>query len=198
MKLSALSSNPRIYTVIQSVFGWSKKPLLQYVSERITLGTTERVLDVGCGTGELGRLFSPGCYVGVDPSEEYIRFAQCTVPGASFQVMDATALTFPDDSFDRVLCTRVFHHLSDDEVRQTLFEMKRVVKPHGMIDIVDEVWPRRSNVIGNILFALDLGKHQRHFSQLSALLNSHGLTPVLPYVRGSFPVHYVTFTFQKN
>ncbi len=196
MKLSALSSDPRVYMAIQKVFGWAQRPLLRYVKQVAVLGPGERVLDVGCGTGEFGRLFASG-YVGVDPSDEYIAFARQYVPAGTFAVMGAAKLDFPDASFDRVLCTRVLHHIPDAVAEAALQEMQRVVKPGGRVDILEEVWPARWNVIGNALFALDLGKYQRHLPVLTALLEKHGFTCDAPYISGSFPVHYTAFHWQK-
>lgn len=196
MKFSALSSDPRVYMAIQTVFGWAQRPLLHYVKKTVMLAPQERVLDVGCGTGEFGRLFPFG-YSGVDPSEEYVRFARTYVPAGTFTVMGAAQLDYPDASFDRVLCTRVLHHLPDVVVEAAIREMQRVVKPGGRVDILEEVWPARWNVIGTALFALDLGKHQRHLPGLSTLLAGHGFVCDEARMPGSFPVHYTAFHWVK-
>lgn len=50
-----------------------------------------------------------------------------------FEVADAEQLQFADDSFDRVLLTCVLHHLPNPE--RALMEMRRVVRPGGLVSI---------------------------------------------------------------
>ena len=71
----------------------------------------ERILDVGCGTGEgtlfLAREFPQGRVRGVDLAEEMIRAAVAKVGldpegRIAFKLGDASHLPFPDESFDLV------------------------------------------------------------------------------------------------
>ena len=55
-----------------------------------------------------------------------------------FQLMDAKKLDFPDESFDTVSISFSLHHLESPEI--TLAEMKRVLKPGGLL-IVNEMYP---------------------------------------------------------
>jgi ubiquinone/menaquinone biosynthesis C-methylase UbiE len=112
--------------------------------ELLDLQPGDHVLDLGCGTGddvqELARLVGPsGRVVGVDRSETVIaeareRVLRTTLPVA-FQVEDASALPFPDASFDACRADRVFHHL--EHPCQALGELLRVVRPGGRILIFD-------------------------------------------------------------
>jgi ubiquinone/menaquinone biosynthesis C-methylase UbiE len=99
---------------------------------------TGRVLDVGSGTGALafaiGKL-KPHCQiVGIDPSEEYVRFAndRNPYPGrASFQVGDAQALRFENAAFAGSLSLLVFNFIPDS--RKAIREVTRVTKPGGCV-----------------------------------------------------------------
>lgn len=46
-------------------------------------------------------------------------------------------LPYPDASFDRVLSSFMFHHLPPDEKRNTLREVRRVLKPTGEFHMAD-------------------------------------------------------------
>ena len=99
-----------------------------------------RVLDVGCGTGLLAtRLAEAGYEVtGVDPSEGMLEILAARTPEVDAVSGSGTSLPFQDDSFDVVLSVAVMHHIADaEDVRQTLFEMIRVVRPSGRVLVWD-------------------------------------------------------------
>lgn len=88
---------------------------------KLALTGTEHVLDIGCGDGkitaEIARLVPGGAVVGVDESEEMIRFASETFPvedrpNLSFRAMDASALEF-DAEFDVVFSNATLHWVLD-------------------------------------------------------------------------------------
>ena len=51
---------------------------------------------------------------------------------------DALRLPFPDDTFDRVICSEVFEHIPDDE--GAMRELARVLKPGGMLAATVPSW----------------------------------------------------------
>lgn len=101
----------------------------------------DRVLEVGIGTGLNLPLYPRGFdMVGVDISEEMLAKArdkviQCGMTNVTLKVMDASALQFPDRSFDRILATYVISAVPDPV--KTLLEMKRVCRPGGTIVFVN-------------------------------------------------------------
>ncbi len=52
----------------------------------------------------------------------------------TFSVMDAENMTYPDDTFDIIVCTGVLHHL---ELRNAYPELARVLKPTGKVIAVE-------------------------------------------------------------
>ncbi|TCO48516.1 ubiquinone/menaquinone biosynthesis C-methylase UbiE [Kribbella antiqua] len=72
-------------------------------------------LDVGCGTGALTstilRTASPASVLGVDPSEGFVDYARCTVPGATFEVRSAAEL--PDGPYDVVVSGLVLNFIPE-------------------------------------------------------------------------------------
>ncbi|MFB6308975.1 MAG: class I SAM-dependent methyltransferase [Haloarculaceae archaeon] len=77
----------------------------------LSLGSCERVLDVGCGTGALTRVLreeSTGTVVGLDADRDLLR----AVEGPAVRG-DATRLPFDDDAFDLVVCQALLINLPD-------------------------------------------------------------------------------------
>ncbi len=83
-----------------------------------------RVLDVGAGTGYLQDVV--GDYVGLDISPEAARFYHKPFIQAS-----ATEMPVPDNSFGAIWSIFVLEHVPNPE--QALLEMRRAVKPGGII-----------------------------------------------------------------
>ncbi len=97
-------------------------------------------LDVGCGTGVLAERLAGAGYemVGVDPSAGMLEILEARTPLVRPVPASGTSLPFDDDSFDLVVTVAVMHHIADpDDVRQTLAEMVRVVKPGGRVLVWD-------------------------------------------------------------
>jgi len=110
-----------------------------------------RLLDVGCGTGELIRLarerFPHAAYVGVDVTPAMLDVARekfRTVAGVSFQLAAAEALPFADESFEAVVSCNMLHHVR--AVEAALREWARVLRPRGQLILVDwcrDAWHAR-------------------------------------------------------
>jgi ubiquinone/menaquinone biosynthesis C-methylase UbiE len=105
---------------------------------------TQRILDVGCGTGvatfDLARRAAPGYVVGIDPTPAFIEIAdqrrdEQRLDNVTFQVADGRSLRFEDASFDGVAAVTVLSHLPHRA--EVLAEMIRVVRPSGWLLIVD-------------------------------------------------------------
>ena len=99
-----------------------------------------RVLDIGCGPGsitlDLAQRVAPGEVVCVDASEAVVGLARQSAVdagdvGTRFEVADAMALPFADDSFDVVHAHQVLQHVGDPV--GLLREMARVTRPGGLV-----------------------------------------------------------------
>ena len=106
----------------------------------------DKVLDVGCGTGDLTLeakkiAGSIGEVYGTDASPKMIEQAQQkalrTNADVTFQVGLVENISFPDNHFEVVLSSLMMHHLPDDLKSAGLAEIYRVLKPGGRLLIVD-------------------------------------------------------------
>lgn len=120
--------------------------------------TNHRVLDLGCGTGTLSiavKQKHPHAEVyGLDADHDILSRAGSKAARAkvaiSFDHGMSIDLPYPDNSFDRVVSSLFFHHLTSDDKRRTCVEVRRVLKPEGELHVAD--WGRAQNVLMRAAF----------------------------------------------
>jgi ubiquinone/menaquinone biosynthesis C-methylase UbiE len=113
--------------------------------DRAELRAGLRVLDVGCGTGNLlialGRRHPNLQLAGLDPDPAALRRARRKAAraqvGGSFEVGFAQQLPQADSSVDRLFSTLMFHHLDTDGQAELLAEVRRVLRPDGLLLFAD-------------------------------------------------------------
>lgn len=106
-----------------------------------------RLLDAGVGTGRNFPFYPTNSHViGIDVSPAMLaRAAERTSRSAAsieLQKMDVTALAFPDHSFDSAVAAFLFCVLPDEAQEPALRELGRVVKPGGIIRMLNYVRPQ--------------------------------------------------------
>jgi len=124
--------------------------------------------------------------------------------GLIFQREDATQLSFDNQSFDRVLCSCVLHHVSDAE--SALTELRRVLKTGGSADIFLSSDPgflfRLGRYIGPVREAKKLGldgvkrlvdarDHRNHVAGLTRLIRHVFRDDTIS--ERSYPVRYMSW-----
>src|SRR3989442_11799330 len=95
------------------------------------------LLDVGCNVGELlsyCREFYPAMHLaGVEVNKVAFEKACQSLPDAEFHLTAAHNLPFPDESFDCVTCIEVLEHIPAELRKQSLLEMRRVLRRGGRL-----------------------------------------------------------------
>jgi len=109
-------------------------------------GLSGRLLDAGVGTGRNFDFYPPAAQViGVDISPAMLMRAKRRLDGARTKIelrqMDVTALDFPDRFFDGAVATFLFCTLPDEMQVPALKELARVVKPGGVIRLLEYTRP---------------------------------------------------------
>lgn len=110
-------------------------------------GMSGRLLDAGIGTGRNCAFYPPETEVsGIDTSSAMLEQARERCPtlaeGGRLYQMDVTALRFPAASFDNAVSSFLFCVLPDNQQVPALRELGRVVRPGGLIRLLEYVRPR--------------------------------------------------------
>jgi ubiquinone/menaquinone biosynthesis C-methylase UbiE len=97
----------------------------------------QRVLDLGCGRGEvLLRCLDEGAWaVGVDYAVDALRMTQRILPERSALLVqaDAQALPFATGAFDLILALDIVEHLHQPQLERMLAEAHRLLAPGGRL-----------------------------------------------------------------
>ena len=135
----------RVYEKLASTYDLTFGPTLHpgrlEAIERMGIKSGDRILEVGVGTGINTSLYPPKCHVtGIDLSSSMLekaheRVAREGLRNVRLIEMDASRLTFADDSFDIVYAPYVISVVPDPV--QVVREMRRVCRPGGRIIVLN-------------------------------------------------------------
>lgn len=174
----------------------------------------ENILDLGCGNARdiIPMLESGARITGIDISQGMINEAQRDLeeagyPWVSMQVGDATHLPFPDNCFDKVLCSEVIEHIPDAD--KAVGEMFRVLKRGGRLVIST---PNRLSLYGfdryivwEKIFRKKWGHpfdQWRSMDQLCSMLERHACQVVkkksVCYVPGFILTYFLPWKFAQK
>jgi len=116
--------------------------LIKNVLDIYSPGESEKILDVGCGWGNISiELLKRGLNViGLDYSEKAIEICKKTakklgLDDAGFICENATKTKFENMSFDVIYCADLVEHLYPDDFFALLGEAKRILKMGGKLII---------------------------------------------------------------
>ena len=110
-----------------------------------------RILDIGCGDGNMLRQFlqwgaRPENLAGIDLRPEPVDYALSLNPDLDVRCGSAAELPWPDKTFDIVCQHTVFTSVLDGDMRKRIAsEMKRVFRENGMILWYDFLYNNPSN-----------------------------------------------------
>lgn len=168
--LRNLLSIAPLYRAFQDTIGGNARR--EYIARYLRPEPGMRVLDIGCGPGDILRFLDPSIdYTGVDLSPAYIESARKNF-GARGRFLNESVseLTVREPaSFDRVMANGLIHHLDDSEARQLLEIARRALKPTGQFVTIDGCYEAGQSAMARYIISKDRGEHVRPRSEYVAL-----------------------------
>ena len=131
----------------------------------------DRVLEIGCGSGNILRFINSKNIYGLDISPKMIYFCKKIMPYGEFTTGDAEDLPYENNFFDKVIISEVLYYLPNLE--KALEEAKRVLKSGGLILITS--LNKKYNFVKTLVNVLKIGVHDNvslAFISLNNLKNS--------------------------
>jgi ubiquinone/menaquinone biosynthesis C-methylase UbiE len=127
------------YDLISRLLGMRK--VHQTLIAQAGLADSRRVLEIGCGTGNLiiraKRDYPQLEAVGCDPDPRALERARRKTDAVRLEQGYAERLPYADGEFDRVLSSMMLHHINDDAKPAAAAEIFRVLRPGGRLHLVD-------------------------------------------------------------
>jgi len=170
-------------------------PQEQLLFARYGLPPHARILDAGCGTGEiawrLATMFDTAQVLGVDLIDAHLERARARSTGlgerVTFEHRSIFELGLPDAAFDLVVCRHVLQSIPHAD--RAIAELVRVTRPGGWIHLIAEDYlminfePRRLDpddlwTAGPLRFGEAIGTDLRIGRRAYGILKRLGLTNV--------------------
>jgi ubiquinone/menaquinone biosynthesis C-methylase UbiE len=147
-------------------------PVVRFARERSSSAAQPlRLLDVACGTGRLLRMLGAALpteakLFGIDLSPHYIARAREVLPrdlDVSLVCDNAEKLPFLDDSFDVATSMYLLHEVPAEVRARVLGEMRRVVRPGGLVVVADSIQLRDAPDLEREILAFPSRYHEPYY-----------------------------------
>jgi trans-aconitate methyltransferase len=150
-----------VYSSYQYLVGGIKARRL-FVENNTQIKKGQKILDIGCGPGDILEFLPEVNYIGFDVDANYIKTAKEKYPHYQFQCTDVKTFQLEDpQTFDIVVATGVLHHLNDDECKALFHLAKNALKPNGTFVSLDGCYIPNQNKISKFLIDNDRGEFVR-------------------------------------
>ena len=178
---------PILYNFVQKLFDHKRTRLRWH--QLIKGYKNGIILDIGCGPGNKSIHFKNSkLYIGLDISQIYINEArQLYGSFGKFYTMSATEIDkLPYSDIDLVLLNGVFHHLSDEQVKEVLEKVSKKLSKNGVLVTVDPTLVK-GRFFANSIVSKDRGMHVRTPSSLIAITEKYLKTIDCDVIKQKFP-----------
>jgi len=173
------------------IFSYEKliDPFLKDVREFVVnfseIKPGEKVLDIGCGTGDQSIYFAKkeAIVAGIDINPKMIGRALMRKKKEGLEVYfqggDATNLPFLKPVFDVAVISLVLHEIESKDRDKVISEMKRVVKKGGRLIFVDFNCPLPKSITSFFVNLIEFFVGKKHWQNFKSYLKEGGVLKIL-------------------
>ncbi len=156
----AILAVPTAYRLLGRIIGGNGRET--YAREYLRMQPGDRVLDIGCGPGDI-LSYLPACqYIGLDADASYIEAARKRFGDrAEFHVGFAESVDLEAESFDVVMANGVLHHLTDTQASAMFSRVHKVLRPGGRFVTLDGCFKNDQSWIARRMLKADRGEYVR-------------------------------------
>jgi SAM-dependent methyltransferase len=174
-RLTRILELPGSYRLLGKIACVAANARVAYARQYLAVKEGERVLDLGCGPGDILSAL-PDCeYVGVDVEERYIDAARRRFGArGTFRCtsVEQFVLETPG-SFDLVMANGVLHHLDDMQAETMLRLAARAMKRNGRMVTLDGCYVEGQSRLAKAFLRRDRGKFIRDRDAYLRLARAH-------------------------
>jgi SAM-dependent methyltransferase len=158
----SLLGRARVYSLFRRLVGRDTARSV-YAREHLRVQPGQRVLDIGCGTGDILEFLPDAQYTGYDISPQYIERARRRFGHRGEFHCSAVdeALPVPAHSYDLVIAHGLLHHLDDADAVKLFRAAKRALRPGGRLVTFDGCYAEGQSAAARLFLSLDRGRHVR-------------------------------------
>lgn len=170
MNIKKILAFPAAYSAFRRLAG-NDAARQRYADLFIRAPSGAKVLDIGCGTGDILKFLPSVDYMGFDISPDYIESAKRNFGdrGQFFCEPVGSGIDVPESSFDVALAHGVLHHLDDAEATALFSIAYRSLKQGGRLITFDGCFTEDQSFLSRFFVSRDRGQYVRHRSGYEAL-----------------------------
>ena len=183
---------------------WSKKrglALAKKLLEFVELDDKSDFLEIGCGNGEVSKYIARtyiSSVIATDIDSGQINANSKTsgnISNLTFQVADAAALPFDNESFDVIISFGVLHHI--DGWQKALSEIKRVLKSGGYFIYAEVIYPEAISNMDKVS-RFSFGLEAVDIDEIKMLLKRNQFTEIHSLLEKTLVCHNYEAVYKKT
>lgn len=132
------------------------------------------VLDYGCGVGFFSKIFNKRKYIGLEINSNFIKRAKKINRGYRFKNFNEKKLEKYIKNVDAVLINNVLHHMSDKQIKDSIYFIKKNSKKKKIkLIAIEPVFPKEFFSLQFFMKALDIGNYIRTINEYKKQLKKY-------------------------
>ena len=189
---------PRLYELFQDAIGGNKLRRW-FIQSHVRAKPGDKIIDIGCGPGQIFPWLPAVNYVGLDISANYIAAANKNYGDKATFLAGDVETVWNDDRFssaDIVIGLGILHHLDDVLASRCIQFAHRCLKEGGRLVCLEACWLKDQGLVSRAIMSRDRGQHIRTQEAYRDLLLRFFGPPKMWVQLKPMRIPYVTIVFE--